>query len=149
MTIIEALVAEHRVFLGLFEEVERSLPLLKTVDEVRLTCRLIQRLLSKHGGEEDDLSFIAVDHILKEHKRHALLDHDHREIDRLLEKVTSVRDIRKARSRLKAALTGCRAHFRDEERHLFPLLEKALQPETLLAFGKAWATEKSLTSRFS
>jgi len=142
-------VTEHRAFLGLFEEVERSLPLLKTVDEVRLTCRLIQGLLHKHGDAEDDLSFVAVDHILKEHKRHARLHHDHREIDRLLEKAASVRDIRKARSRLRAALTGCRAHFRDEERNLFPLLEKALQPETLLALGRAWATEKSLPSRFS
>jgi len=149
VTIIEILVAEHRVFLRLFEEVERSLHLLKTPDEVRFACRLIQGLLHRHGGVEDDLSFVAVDHILKEHKRHARLDHDHREIDRLLEKATSVRDMRKARSRLKAALAGCRAHFREEERNLFPLLEKALQPETLVALGRAWATEKSLRSRFA
>jgi len=149
VTIIEILVAEHRVFLRLFEEVERSLPLFKTPEEVRFACRLIQGLVHRHGGVEDDLSFVAVDHILKEHKRHARLDHDHREIDRLLERAASVSDIRKARSRLKAALAGCRAHFRDEERNLFPLLEKALQPETLLAFGKVWATENPLPSRLS
>ena len=141
--------AEHRVFQRLFEEVERSLPLLRTPDEVRLACRLIRRLLRKHGEVEDDLSFVAVDRILKERRRHGRLHHDHREIERLLEKATSVRDTRNARSRLKAALADCRAHFRDEERNLFPLIEQALRPETLLALGEAWATEKSLPSRFS
>ena len=141
--------AEHRIFLRLFEEVERSLPLLKTPDEVGLACRLIRRLLRKHGEVEDDLSFVAVRRILKDRGRHARLGHDHREIERLLENATSVRDIRKARARLKAALAGCRAHFRDEERNLFPLIEKALWPETLLALGEAWATEKSLPRRFS
>lgn len=137
VTILEKLVAEHRVFLMVFDQIERLLPDLKTGEEVAVLCRVVGGLLHDHGAEENDLTHLAVDHILKDHDRQARLCHDHQEIDRLLKAVRAIKDLPKARSALKAAFDACRAHFDDEERNMFPLIEKVLQPETLQVFGRA------------
>lgn len=141
MTIIEALVAEHRVFLAFFEQIERALPGVKTVDEIALLCRLLEAPLHNHGGAEADLAYIAFDHILHQHNRLTRLSHDHQEIDGLLKEVEGIKDLPQARARLKAALDACRAHFSEEERAVFPRIEKALQHETLLVLGRAWKSQ--------
>ena len=141
MTIIEGLIADHRVFLTLFEEIERALPEVKTVGEVGLLCRLLAGLLHNHGGIETDLAYITLDHVLHQQNRMTRLHHDHQELDGLLRDVAAIKDLTKARSRLKAALNACRAHFEEEERNVFPLMEKALQRETLLILGKAWESQ--------
>lgn len=145
MTIIEALVAEHRVFLTLFEQIERELPRVKTVDEIALLCRLLEAPLHNHGGAEADLAYIALDHILHQQNRLTRLHHDHQEIDGLLNEVAGIKDLQQARSRLKAALNACRAHFSEEERNVFPRIEKVLQPETLLILGKVWKSQSLLS----
>lgn len=144
MTIIEGLVAEHHVFLMLFDQIERALPDIKTVDEVALICRLLEAPLHDHGGAETDLAYIALDHILHQQNRLTRLHHDHQEVDRLLKRVEGVKDLQKARTQLKAALDACRAHFSEEEQTVFPLVEKALQHETLLILGRAWKSQSFL-----
>jgi hemerythrin-like domain-containing protein len=137
VTILESLVAEHRVFLTVFDQIERVLPDLKTGAEVAVLCRVLAGLLHDHGAEENDLAYIALDHILKDHAQHDRLYHDHEEIDGLLKEVGAINNLPKARARLKAALDACRAHFDDEECNVFPLIEKVLQPETLQVLGRA------------
>ncbi len=144
MTIIDGLVAEHRVFLMLFDQIERALPGVKTVDEIGLLCRLLEAPLHNHGGAETDLAYIALDHILHQQNRLTRLHHDHQEIDGLLKKVEEIKDLQKARTQLKAALNACRVHFREEERSVFPLVEKALQHETLEILGKVWKSQSHL-----
>lgn len=145
MTIIDGLVADHRVFLTLFDEIVRALPSVRTVGEVALLCRLLEGLLQNHGGIETDLAYITLDHVLHQQNRLTRLHHDHQELDGLLQKVEAIKDLQKARSRLKAALNACRAHFEEEERTVFPLMEKALQHETLLVLGKAWESQSYLS----
>ncbi len=141
MTIIDGLVAEHRVFLMLFDQVERALPGVKTVDEVALMCRLLEAPLHDHGGAETDLAYIALDNILHQQNRLTRLHHDHQEIDGFLKRVEGIRDLQQARTQLKAALDACRAHFAEEEQTVFPLIEKALQYETLQILGKVWKSQ--------
>jgi hemerythrin-like domain-containing protein len=145
MTIIDGLVAEHRVFLMLFDQMERALPGIKTVDEIALLCRLLEAPLHNHGGAETDLAYIALDHILRQQNRLNRLYHDHQEIDGLLKKVEEIKDLPKARTQLKVALDACRAHFREEEQTVFPLIEKALQRETLEILGKVWKSQSQLS----
>ena len=142
VTILEKLVAEHRVFLTVFDQMEQLLPGLKTREEVVVLCRVVAGLLHDHGEEEDDLAYVAVEHILKDHDRHIRIHHDHQELDRLLKEVGTIKSLPQARARLKAALNACRAHFDDEERNVFPLIEKVLQPETLQVLGR---TRRSLS----
>jgi hemerythrin-like domain-containing protein len=101
--------------------------------------------LRNHGGAETDLAYIALDHILHQQSRLTKLYHDHQEIDGLLKEVEKIKDLEEARSRLKTALDACRAHFHEEERTVFPRIEKALQHETLLILGKAWKSPSSLS----
>jgi hemerythrin-like domain-containing protein len=146
VTILESLVAEHRVFLKVFAQIERLLPTLKTGGEVAALCQVVAGLLHDHGLEETDLAYIALDHILKDHDRHTRLYHDHQEIDELLNEVGAIKDLAEASSRLKAALVACRAHFDEEERNVFPLIKDVLQPETLQILGRARKLAQSSSS---
>ena len=145
MTIIDGLVAEHRVFLMLFDEMERALPGVKTVDEIALLCRVLEAPLHNHGGAETDLAYIALDHILHQKNHLTRLHHDHQEIDVLLKRVEGIKDLPKARTQMKAALEACRAHFSEEERTVFPLIEKTLQHETMLVLGKVLKSQSHLS----
>ena len=122
----------------IFDQIECDLPRVKSVEEIRFVCRVLQALIHNHGQEENDLAYIALDHILKERNQHTRLYHDHQEVDGLLKELEEITDLPKARIRLKAALDACRAHFNEEERNVFPLIEKALQPQTLAVLGRAW-----------
>jgi hemerythrin-like domain-containing protein len=125
------------------------LPGVKTVDEVGLMCRLLEAPLQNHGGAETDLAYIALDHILHQQNRLTRLHHDHQEIDGLLKRVEEIRELPKACTQLKAALNACRAHFSEEEQTVFPLIEKALQHETLQILGKVWKSQSHLSPRSS
>ena len=145
ITIIDGLVAEHRVFLTVFDQIERSLPEIKTTGEIALICRILERLIHDHGTAETDLAYITFDHVLKEQNRCMRLTHDHEEIDGLLREVEMIQDLGEARSRLKVSLNACRVHFKDEERNVFPLIEKTVHHETLVALGRAWKSQSYLT----
>ena len=145
ITIIDGLVAEHRVFLTVFDQIERSLPEIKTTGEIALICRILERLIHDHGTAETDLAYITFDHVLKEQNRCGRLSHDHEEIDGLLREVATMQDLTEARSRLKVSLNACRIHFKEEERNVFPMIEKTLHHETLVALGRAWKSQSYLT----
>ena len=145
ITIIDGLVAEHRVFLTVFDQIERSLPEIKTTGEIALICRILERLIHDHGTAETDLAYITFDHVLKEQNRCSRLSHDHEEIDGLLREVETIQDLAEARSRLKVSLNACRVHFKEEERNVFPMIEKTLHHETLVALGRAWRSQSYLT----
>lgn len=136
VTILESLVVEHRMFLKMFDRIERLLPDIRTSGEVAVLCRSLAGLIHDHGEEENDLAYIALDHILKDRGQHVDLYHAHQEIDGLLKKVEAVKSLPEARARLKAALDACRAHFDEEEHKVFPLIKRVLQPETLEVLGR-------------
>jgi hemerythrin-like domain-containing protein len=105
-----------------------------------------QWLGGRHGGAETDLAYIALDHILHQQNQHTRLHRDHQEIDGLLKEVEGIKDLQQARTQLKAALDTCRAHFSEEEQAVFPLIEKALQHETLLILGRVWKSQSHFRS---
>jgi hemerythrin-like domain-containing protein len=138
MNITEALIAEHTIFLGVFDEIERVLPSLATLTEVRTMARIVEGLLRGHAETESNLAYLALDHALQDKGELQRMHQDHQEIDGRLLKVHSANTCAEARRLLKSALLASREHFRGEERSLFPLLEKALQRETLAELGSAW-----------
>ena len=147
--IIDALVIEHQVFLTLFDEIEQTLPKLKTVGEIRLACRLVAGLLHNHGEEETNLIYIALDHVLLERHQLTRLNHDHHELDDVLTRVEALADFGEARRQLKAALSMARAHFHDEEHNVFPVIERVLHQDTLVELGNAWRTRHQLTRQIT
>jgi len=138
MKITDALVAEHTIFVGVFDEIERVLPSLTTVPEVTTMARIVERMLRGHAEREANLALLALDHMLAEEGTLDRMHQEHHELDHRLQQIARTRSCAEARRLLKAALLAGREHFHLEERTLFPLLEKTLQPEMLHELGRTW-----------
>ena len=143
MKITETLVAEHNIFLGVFDQIERVLPSLATPAEVRTMASIVGGLLEGHAKTETDLAYVALDHALEHNGELKRMHQDHHEIDDRLRKVHTANTCAEARRLLKTAITASREHFRAEERSVFPLLEKVLQQETLTELGKSWMQRRA------
>ncbi|HTX65536.1 MAG TPA: hemerythrin domain-containing protein [Opitutaceae bacterium] len=142
MTITEVLVTEHRTFERVFAEIERALGRATTLGEVQNLARLVEALLTDHGAAEAELAYLAVDHVLQDRGQLDRLHQDHHEIDASLRAVQSAGGAAEARRLLAAALQTSRQHMLLEERAIFPVLERALQPVTLVELAAAW-TERA------
>ncbi len=135
MTITESLTSEHTQFCLLFDEIDRLLPDVRTVAEVRLLSRLVQGALSHHADVEENLAYAALDHALAEKGESIRLYQDHHEIDWCLQHARSAKGFTTSLRLLKAGLKASRAHFRREEETIFPLFEKLFNPANLEALG--------------
>lgn len=138
MKITAALIAEHTIFLKVFDEIERVLPSLTTAAEVRTMARIIEGMLESHAKTETEVAYLALDHVLQQKGELKKMYQDHHEIDERLRKVHTTNTCAEARRLLKLVIQTTRDHFRSEERLVFPMLEKALKEETLLELGAAW-----------
>ena len=147
MKITEALIAEHTIFLSVFDQIERVLPSLTTSAEVRTMAKIVEGLLEGHAKTETNLAYLALDHVLADNGELKRMYQDHQEIDDRLRKVHSAKTCAEARRLLKVAVTSTREHFCGEERSLFPLLEKVLQEETLIELGEGWSQRHAVPAR--
>ena len=138
MKITEAMVAEHSIFLSVFDQIERVLPSLTTPVEVSTMARIVEGLLVNHARTETNLAYLALDHVLEQNGELKRMHQDHQEIDDRLRKVHQAGTCAEARRLLKSAITASREHFRAEERSVFPLLEQALKEQTLIELGEGW-----------
>jgi len=133
--ITDVLTIEHTLLCNLFNQVDRLLPEVRTVDEVRLLGRLVEGVLSHHADAEENLAYAALDHVLAENGKLRRLYQDHEEIDAYLRDASLAMEFTKAVKLLKAGLKTSRAHFRREERSVFPLFEKFFDPGVLETLG--------------
>ena len=147
MKITEALVAEHTIFLSVFDQIERVLPSLATPAEVRTMASIVEGLLEGHAKTETNLAYLALDHVLEHNGELKRMHQDHHEIDDRLRKVRTANTCAEARRLLKTAIVASREHFRGEERSVFPLLEKVLRQETLTELGKSWLQRQAAPAR--
>ena len=138
MKITEILVAEHRIFLSVFDQIERALPGVTTLTEARMLARLVEGMLESHAGTETELAYLALDHVLQDKGQLDRLHEEHHEIDTSLHLVHLAGDVARARLMLQTALGASRRHFVFEEQSVFPLIESALQSETLAGLAATW-----------
>jgi hemerythrin-like domain-containing protein len=146
MKITEALLAEHMVFHNVFDHIERVLPNLKTLAEVKTLAELMEGLLRPHSKTEEDLVFAPLDHCLEQIGQRDTFEDEHQEIDASLLKVKSARRLFEARRLLLTAVTASRKHFDREERIVFPLAEKVMKRETLRDLGRTWIKQRDAGS---
>jgi hypothetical protein len=142
MKITEALLAEHMVFHNIFDHIERVLPNLKTLGEVKALAGLMESLLHTHGTTEEELVFEPLDHCFEQLAQRDTFEHEHAEIDASLLRVQKARRMAEARRLLNVALLASRKHFDHEERIAFPLAEKVMKRETLVDLGKTWLKQR-------
>ena len=128
---------EHRVFSGVFDQIERIAPGLTSLEGVKLLGQLIEGMLNRHADTENNLAYTALDHILEDRHHLDRLHHDHHEIDTHFRLVQKARSLTEAQHLLKNGIAASRAHFQFEERDVFPLLNSVLESETLCKLGDA------------
>ncbi|MGA3163118.1 MAG: hemerythrin domain-containing protein [Verrucomicrobiota bacterium] len=142
MKITEALLAEHVVFHNIFDYIERVLPDVKTLAEVKSLAELMESLLLAHGKAEEELVFAPLDHCLEQIGQRDTFENEHHEIDASLLRVRSAKRLAEARHLLSVAVLASRKHFDHEERIAFPLAEKVMKRETLTELGKTWMKQR-------
>jgi hemerythrin-like domain-containing protein len=125
-----------------FEQVERLLPGLERLEEVRRAARLVEGLLLRHAQVEEELLMLAENHLSEDTRRYAHCRKEHQEIDGQLTRVRSTREIVRARTLLRGAMAASRKHFKREERKVFPLIEKRMKPEALTKLGTVWFLQR-------
>jgi len=142
MKITDILLAEHIVFHNVFDHIERALPQLKTLGEVKALASLLESLLRGHSRTEDDLVFAPLEHCLEQLGQRDGFEEEHQEIDASLVRVRQAKQLAVARRLLHRAVAYSRHHFDREERIVFPLAEKVMKPETLAELGKTWLQQR-------
>jgi len=147
MKITEAIAAEHAMLLSRFAEVEQVLPRLKSPAEVRAMAAVVEGVLGDHADLETNLAFVPLDRALRDDGRLARLAQAHQEIDDRLRQVRRAVTCAEARRLLRAALDASRDHFRDEERSLFPAIERALKAKDLIALGESFQRSRRVAAR--
>ena len=106
MKITEALVAEHTIFLSVFDQIERVLPSLATPAEVKTMATIVEGLLEGHAKTETNLAYLALDHVLEHDGELKRMHQDHHEIDDRLRRVHTANTCAEARRLLKTRDLG-------------------------------------------
>jgi len=138
MKITDILVAEHVVFHNLFDHIEKTLPRLKTLAEVKSVGATLDALMRPHANTEDELLMGPLEHCLEQIGQSETFHEEHEEIDAQLSQVQKARGPKQARDLLMRAVLRSREHFDKEERIVFPLAERLLKTKTLSSLGDEW-----------
>lgn len=135
MKITEALIAEHGVFHGLFDYIERSAPELKTLAEVKAVSGVLEALLGPHSKVEDELFIEPLEHCIDQLGQNKTFHDEHEIIEATLQEIYQARSVKRARQLLLDTVAACRHHFDKEERIVFPMAERVLKEDNLTALG--------------
>ena len=138
MKITETLLAEHVVFHNLFDHIERVLPGLRSVSEVRTLASVMETMLESHSRVEDDLLIAPMEHCMEQLGQKDTFHKEHEEIDEALRRIPRTTNVIQARRMLLKAVVASRRHFDKEERIVFPLAERVLNENTLRTLGQSW-----------
>lgn len=138
MKITEALLAEHVVFHGIFDHLERATPRARSLPTVQALAALLESMLGAHSKVEDDLLIEPLEHCIDHIGQRETFHHEHDAIEKSLEHVRNAKDLKRAKKFLLTAVLLAREHFDKEERLVFPLAEERLNPRTLAYLGGQW-----------
>ena len=130
------------MFCSVFDHIGETLPATKSVADIRRITRLVEGLLLSHAKTEDDLLLMMTQHGHPDKRSYARLQHEHQEVDARLRRVYLTNKVDLARNLLVAAMSASRRHFAHEERLIFPMVEKVLEPEVLSRLGLMWFLRK-------
>jgi len=138
MKITDALVAEHGVFHGLLDYLEKAAPHYRTLAEIKAAAALFDAALQPHSQVEDDLFIEPLDHCIDQLGQQETFHQEHDAIEKLFRQIRAARSAASARRLLLQAVSACRKHFDKEERLVFPMAEKVLKARTLNQLGTEW-----------
>lgn len=138
MKITEALQAEHFVFHNLFDYLEKTVPGLQNLIEIKALANLLESLHEAHSRIEDQLILEPLAHCIDNIAQAENFEAEHKEIDESMAGVLRAETVDEARVLLLRTVHWCRKHFDREERIIFPLAEQWLKEKNLTDLGDAW-----------
>ena len=147
MKITEILMAEHAVFHNLFDHIEKVVPRLKTLGEVRSLATLADTVMAPHARTEDDLFIEPLEHCFEQIGQNETFHAEHRQIDEMFAKVHKARALKDAKKLLLSGIAMSRKHFDKEERIVFPMAERVMKAKTLTELGAQWLLKRDAKAR--
>lgn len=138
MKITNILLAEHVVFHNLFDHLDKTVPRLKTLAEIKLLAATLDSLMRPHAKTEDDLLVVPLSHSLEQIGQNDTFHEEHDEIDQKLGEIQKARQLKQARLLFLQTIQRCREHFDKEERIVFPMAERLMKAKTLTDLGGDW-----------
>jgi hemerythrin-like domain-containing protein len=144
MKITEALLAEHVVFHNLFDHLERCVPKVRTLAEVKMLSALLDTMLRTHSKVEDRLLIDPLEAAFSQMGQADNFHEEHEEIEAGLGAIVSARSVAEAKRRLLQSVVLSRKHFDKEERIVFPLAEKQLSAKSLATLGRRWEEQRTV-----
>src|SRR3974377_1738217 len=97
MKITEALFAEHLVFHNAFDQIERMLPRLRTLAEVKSVASLLEAMLRAHSETEDELFIDPLEHCFEQIGQRETFHREHEQIEGALDQLQKAKRIQSAR----------------------------------------------------
>lgn len=143
MKITEALFSEHLVFHNLFDHIEKVVPKVKTVGEIKLLASVVESMLSAHSQTEDELFISPLGTAFEQIGHRDTFHHEHDLIETNLALIQKTRQLKDSRHLLLTTVVMCRNHMDKEERVVFPMAERILKSKTLLELGQTWKNQRS------
>ncbi len=141
MKLTDGLLGEHAVLYTLFDRVESIVDRAERLEEVQTAIALLGTAVLSHGEVEETLLFCR----LEAGAPVVMLRAEHREIERLLQGIPTVRELEVARDAVYALLSVLRNHFHREEHLLFPICESELGEQKLRELGAHWAERRGVS----
>ena len=138
MKVTEGIALEHATLLRVFDEVEHVLPGLRSAAEVGTLATILAGLLKTHAELEFKFALEALGRATRRRRCLATLRQERRELNERLGAVQEAPTCERASGLLRAAMDAAREHFRDEERNLFPAVERELGLGVLSALGEGF-----------
>jgi hemerythrin-like domain-containing protein len=147
MKITEILMAEHAVFHNLFDHIEKVVPRMRTLAEIKTLAAVVEKLHEPHSKTEDDLFIEPLEHCFEQIGQSETFHAEHEQIEATLAKVHKAKRLKDAKKILLGAMAACRKHFDKEERIVFPMAERILKTKTLTDLGVQWLLKRDAKSR--
>lgn len=148
MRITDALLGEHGAFYMLFDQIEGIAASESAMAQWRGATTVLEAMVCSHATLEEDLLFAALEpHIGRQQGPLAVMFAEHDEMEQMLTRIQDEPDVDRAILWIPEALSAARSHFGKEEQVLFPMAEKLLGEDTLVALGAKWAGARKVMIR--
>ena len=145
MKLTDALLGEHGVLYVLFDRIEAVAASAASVAQIHEAAAVLSAVILSHANLEEELLFPALETHLGTTGPLAIMRAEHDEIEHALGQIEEAQDLDDGTDCVTSALSLVRDHFQKEEEVLFSVARQALDDETLLRLGKAWAVARRVT----
>ena len=145
MKLTDALLGEHGVLYALFFRIEAVTATAQSVAQIHEAAAVLRAVVLSHAKLEDELLFPALETHLGTNGPLAIMRAEHDEIEHALGQIEEAQDLDDGTDCVTSALSLVRDHFQKEEEVLFSVARQALDDETQLRLGEAWAEARGVT----